>query len=194
MADTPLNSIILIGLKHSGKSTMGKLLAQKIQAVFYDTDDVIQEMTGLSPRELYSSKGPCAFMLAEEEACKKIITTIQGKPSVIATGGGICDNAPALNELQTIGNFVFLKLNMEYSIKRIEDKIQIDPAGKMTNLPLGLVLLIGIKKPMIKQKPHGILLYIKISLFSNSPHYLYINSRFHLLHLLVYPFESATLD
>lgn len=141
MADTPLNSIILIGLKHSGKSTMGKLLAQKIQAVFYDTDDVIQEMTGLSPRELYSSKGPCAFMLAEEEACKKIITTIQGKPSVIATGGGICDNAPALNELQTIGNFVFLKLNMEYSIKRIEDKIQTDPAGKMTNLPSYVAIL-----------------------------------------------------
>ena len=135
MADKTIHSIILIGLKHSGKSTMGKLLAQKLDTTFYDTDDVIQEISGLSPRQLFAKKGPAAFMTVEEEACRKVISKIGDKPVVIATGGGICDNAPALNELQSVGSFLFLKLNMEYSIKRIEDKIEKDEFGEFKNMP-----------------------------------------------------------
>ncbi len=135
MLSNPLSSIILVGLKHSGKSTMGKLLAKKMSSDFIDTDEVIEKITGLSPRDLYNKKGPAAFMLAEEEACRKIVAENPNKQLVIATGGGICDNAPALNELQSIGNFVFLRLDMEFSIKRIEAKISKDEFGNWQNLP-----------------------------------------------------------
>ena len=131
----PLSSIILVGLKHSGKSTMGKLLAKKLSVDFFETNEIMEQMTGLSPRDFYNQKGPAKFMIAEEAACHKIVVENPDKPMVIATGGGICDNAPALNELQNIGNFVFLKLDMEFSIKRIEAKISKDEFGNWQNLP-----------------------------------------------------------
>lgn len=154
MADSNFNSIILVGLKHSGKSTMGKLLAEKLNLDFYDTDEILQQITGLSPREYYAQKGPVAFMIAEEEACKKIIEIIGDKTAVIATGGGICDNAPALTELQAIGNFVFLKLDMQYCIKRIEDKIQVNEFGIMSNLPS----YVAVHNPKNKIQVHQLLL------------------------------------
>ena len=57
--------IILLGIKHCGKSTLGNLLSKQFHCPFFDTDDVITEMTGLSPRQIYQEQGPQAFMEAE---------------------------------------------------------------------------------------------------------------------------------
>ena len=92
------NSIVLMGLKHCGKTTQGKLLAENFSVPFFDTDNVLEEIVGTSFRKYYADKGPAAFALAEEEACHKIVSEHPDDRIVVATGGGICDNAPALNE------------------------------------------------------------------------------------------------
>lgn len=124
-----------MGLKHCGKTTQGKKIAAKLEIPFFDTDYVIEKLTGMSPRELYSSKGAAAFMQAEEEACVKIIKQIDNKPAVISTGGGICDNAPALNVLRACEDFIFLRNDINDSISRITDKIVEPVPGYFENLP-----------------------------------------------------------
>lgn len=124
-----------MGLKHCGKTTQGKKIAAKLELPFFDTDDVIQKLTGMSARELYSSKGVTAFMQAEEDACSKIIKQVDGKPAVISTGGGICDNAPALSILRACEDFIFLRNDINESIKRITDKITEVVPGYFENLP-----------------------------------------------------------
>ncbi|MBQ1794978.1 MAG: shikimate kinase, partial [Treponema sp.] len=47
-------TIALMGIKHCGKSTQGKILAKKMGSDFYDTDEVIAEQTGKSPRQIYT--------------------------------------------------------------------------------------------------------------------------------------------
>ncbi len=84
-ATSIFSNIILIGMPGSGKSTVGKKLAKKLSMKFADTDDVILEVEGRSPKEIIESDGELAFR--EIEA--RIISSIcKEGGQVIATGGG----------------------------------------------------------------------------------------------------------
>lgn len=129
--------IILLGIKHCGKSTLGQMLANQFNCPFFDTDDVIAEMTGKTPREIYQQQGAEAFMEAEARACdylSRYLASLGEAEYVIATGGGICTNQQALDSLQRLGFFLFLEVPEEVAAQRIIDEIQwVD--GVMTNLP-----------------------------------------------------------
>ena len=129
------NSIVLMGLKHCGKTTQGKLLAQKLGVDFFDTDDEIGRLRGMDFRTLYQTKGVTEFTLAEEEACQSIISKNENRQLVISTGGGICDNPPALNTLRSCGTFVFLRLDIQYSVDRIMAKVEQNELGTFKNVP-----------------------------------------------------------
>ena len=118
------DSCVLMGCKHCGKTTQGRLLAQKLGVDFFDTDDEITRLRGMDARTLYKTKGVVAFMMAEEEACRDIIKNNSDNKIVISTGGGICDNPPALQALRDAGTFVFLRLDINLSIDRIMAKIE----------------------------------------------------------------------
>lgn len=124
-----------MGCKHCGKTTQGKLLAQKLGVDFIDTDDEIGRIRGVDFRTLYKTKGVTEFTLAEEEACRKIIEENEGRQLVIATGGGICDNPPALQALRVCDKFIFLRLDIKYSVRRIMSKIEETETGSFTNVP-----------------------------------------------------------
>ncbi len=126
--------LILMGIKHCGKSTQGKLLSAKFSCAFFDTDDVIFEMTGKSPRDIYSQKGKEAFFQAEEEACRSLPAKIHGK-AVIATGGGICNNQGALDVLRNLGTLIFLNSDETTACDRIIKEIVIEQDGILQNLP-----------------------------------------------------------
>lgn len=128
-------SIVLMGCKHCGKTTQGKLLAQKYGVSFIDTDEEIGRIRGVDFRTLYQTKGASEFSLAEEEACQKLIKENEGQQLVIATGGGICDNPPALQALRVCDKFVFLRLDIDFSIARILAKIEETEFGTFKNAP-----------------------------------------------------------
>ena len=124
-----------MGCKHCGKTTQGKHLAEKLGVPFFDTDEEISRIRGVNFRELYKTKGVAEFTLAEEEACSAIIKDNAGQKLVIATGGGICDNPPALQALRDCGTFVFLRLDIKHSVSRIMAKIEETETGNFTNVP-----------------------------------------------------------
>ena len=151
-----MSSIILLGIKHCGKSTQGKLLAKHFSCPFFDTDDEITALTGKSPREIYSELGKEAFIEAEKNACQNLVEKIlaqapsadcqsqaEANVSVIATGGGICNNPDALEILHKIGKFVFLNADEKTAANRIVWEIKYDSDGSMKNLPA----YIANKKP-----------------------------------------------
>lgn len=126
-----LNSIVLMGCKHCGKSTHGKNLAKHMNVDFFDTDSVLEQIVGMTFRDYYRKAGVAKFMEAEEQACHKIITENHNKTIVVATGGGICDNPPAVSHLRELGHFVFLELDLEFSVQRVLNKIEWDPLEKV---------------------------------------------------------------
>ncbi|MBQ4330621.1 MAG: shikimate kinase [Spirochaetaceae bacterium] len=129
--------IILLGIKHCGKSTLGQMLANQFNCPFFDTDDVIAEMTGKTPREIYQQQGAEAFMEAEARACdylSRYLASLGEDEYIIATGGGICTNQQALDSLQRLGFFLFLEVPEEVAAQRILDEIEWED-GTMKNLP-----------------------------------------------------------
>ena len=124
-----------MGCKHCGKSTQGRLLAEKLGVDFFDTDEEIFRLRSMDVRTLYRTKGTAEFVLAEEEACKNIIEKNSDRRIVISTGGGICDNPPALHALRACSTFVFLRLDINHSINRILAKIEETAPGAFKNVP-----------------------------------------------------------
>ena len=131
-------SIILMGIKHCGKSTQGRIISKKLSVPFFDTDDVIFEMTGKTPRQIYTELGNEGFQEAEEKAClflQKKINSSAEKNAVIATGGGICTNKKALDVLKKIGTFVFLKTPERIASLRVLREISVAQDGMLLNVP-----------------------------------------------------------
>ena len=78
-------NIVLIGMPASGKSTVGKLLAQKLNRELVDTDEIIEKRLGCKISEIFESKGEGYFRSVEAQ----VIAEISAQNGlVIATGGG----------------------------------------------------------------------------------------------------------
>lgn len=110
--------IVLMGIKHCGKSTVGKLLAEKIDVTFFDSDDEIEKMVGTSVRSYYKRDGQEAFKKAEANVCEVIQSSFGATNAILATGGGVCDNEDALNALSDCSK-VFLDVPEKIAFERI---------------------------------------------------------------------------
>lgn len=130
-------SIILMGIKHCGKSTQANLIAKKLNLPSYDTDTVMEKLSGKKPRELYVQDGPEAFMEWETKACMSIQAELaeKGTDAVIATGGGICCNEQAVSVLKTMGRLVFLVASEKTAADRIVREASVGPDGKLKGIP-----------------------------------------------------------
>jgi shikimate kinase len=117
--------VVLLGPKHSGKTSVGKVLADLLAVPFYDLDTLIEEKTGESPRTLYG-RGADVFRSAEYEALDGFLEagktggkTLSGFPAVLATGGGIIDNRRAAALLSGKYTKICLDAAAETAWKRI---------------------------------------------------------------------------
>ena len=63
--------MILLGLSRAGKTSVGRLLAERLCCPFYDTDELIRIRTGLTPRQLYRQSGVSALHAAEAAALRE---------------------------------------------------------------------------------------------------------------------------
>jgi shikimate kinase len=107
--------IFLVGPKHSGKTTAGRVLAPLLSGEFTDLDESIETQTGTSPRELYR-KGVQIFNDAECNALDSLLACShkEGRASVrvIAAGGGIIDNPRAMDRLSRAEGILLVYLEL----------------------------------------------------------------------------------
>lgn len=66
--------MILLGLSRAGKTSVGRLLSERLGCSFYDTDELIRIRTGLTPRELCRQAGLSALLTAETAALRECCT------------------------------------------------------------------------------------------------------------------------
>lgn len=110
--------LALLGIKHSGKSSVGRELSRKYEVPFVDTDDLISaDHDGETPRNVMVSKGPAYFRQAEHNAISFCCSTEY--PMILATGGGIADNGPALSTLSRHFTLIYLVENERVLYDRI---------------------------------------------------------------------------
>ncbi|MCQ2554411.1 MAG: shikimate kinase [Clostridia bacterium] len=94
----------------SGKTTVGKKLAELLHKDFYDTDEMIEYREGKSPEDIINEMGEPAFREKERETC---MVLSQVKNAVIATGGGIVLQDDNFYSLTNNGTVVLLKRDLE---------------------------------------------------------------------------------
>jgi shikimate kinase len=81
--------LYLIGFMGSGKSAVGRLLADELGWFFADIDEDIEKVQGVSIAEIFDTRGEEEFRRIEQEALRKRIRDVEcGKPMVVALGGG----------------------------------------------------------------------------------------------------------
>jgi shikimate kinase len=101
---SPAN-LALIGFMGTGKTSVGRLVADLLHFDFLDTDELIQARTGRTIADIFAGDGEPAFRELERQVVQELAAR---KKTVIATGGGLPTNAENLAALKTFALVVCL--------------------------------------------------------------------------------------
>ncbi len=93
-------NIVLVGFMGTGKSAVGRVIAQKLEFHFIDTDDVIEQTSKAKISDIFAEHGEDYFRDLESQAVKSVALM---KNQVIATGGGVVLRSSNIDLLRTGG-------------------------------------------------------------------------------------------
>lgn len=105
-----LQNIVLIGMPGCGKTTIGRLLAERLRRTFVDTDERIEQETSQTPARIIEEEGEEAFREVES----RMIAHITKKPGqVVATGGGSITRESSREAMKQNGYIIYLARAIE---------------------------------------------------------------------------------
>ena len=111
-------NIYLIGFMGTGKSTVGKILADKLGRTFCDLDEMITEKSGKTITEIFDSVNEEGFRKLEAEVLKEVT---ENDNLVVSTGGGVVVTHGNLEMMQDKGKVITLMASAEAIFDRIKD-------------------------------------------------------------------------
>jgi shikimate kinase len=127
----------LIGLPGSGKTTVGRQLARRLQIPFVDSDHAIEARLGCSIREYFEREGEGSFRDLEE----KVIDELSSKEAgVLSTGGGVVIRQNNRTHLRERGKVIYLKSTPEELYRRLRHDVNrpllqvADPLARLRDL------------------------------------------------------------
>jgi shikimate kinase len=129
-------SVLLLGMMGSGKSTVGQILARRLRYRFFDTDVLIERVTGETIAEIFARSGEERFRELETKVLEELSSQTK---TVIATGGGIVLKPMNWSYLRH-GLLIWLDAPIEVLVKRLEADTS-RPLLRETDLESRLTLL-----------------------------------------------------
>ncbi len=130
-------NIILTGFMGTGKSTVGRLLAARLQRAFVDMDAVIEQREGRKISAIFAEEGEPAFRAME----RKLVGELSAQENlIIATGGGVVLNPDNLRDFSATGWVVCLSAPPEVILRRVASEThrplleEQDKAARITRL------------------------------------------------------------
>lgn len=111
--------VFLIGFMGAGKSTVGRLLADRLGFGFVDLDAAIEARSGRSIAEIFAEDGEPAFRAMEHEA---LLEYAGLKNMIVACGGGVVVDHANRAVLRESGTVVYLRVTAEEALARIGDR------------------------------------------------------------------------
>lgn len=100
-----MKNLVLVGFMGSGKSTVGKWVADRLGVSFVDMDALIEQRVGKSISEIFATEGEANFRQLERALVQELAA---GKDQVIAAGGGVALNPQNIRDFQQTGVVVAL--------------------------------------------------------------------------------------
>ncbi len=129
--------VVLIGLPGAGKTTVGRLVAERLHAGFVDIDTILIRKEGKPIAMIFAEKGEPVFREMER---KEVDAALANQPAVIAPGGGWAAQPGALDAARSRGYVVYLKARAEVAAGRAADSgtrpvlMGDDPVARMREL------------------------------------------------------------
>ena len=147
--------IFLIGARASGKSSLGRLLAEKLGIAFVDTDQHIRAASGLEVDEIVTQSGWAAFRARESAILRECART----HTVVATGGGMVLDPHNCEFMRATGAVFFLDVPARILSSRLMENPEAKQRPSLTGLPPAeeIALVLAEREPIYRATAHHII-------------------------------------
>ncbi len=152
-----MKNIVLTGMSGSGKSTVGAILAVRLNSGFADVDFLIEKQEKLSVSEIFTLKGEKYFRGIE----RRTIENLSGENLVISLGGGAFEDDNTRNLLLNNANVFYLETSADVIFSRL--------IGKNDRPILKELTLDKIHSMLEKREKHYKLAHYKVLTDNKSP-------------------------
>ncbi len=142
--------IALVGLPGSGKSTVGRQLARRLNVPFIDSDPVIEQRIGCSIREYFEREGEERFRDVEEDVLDHLTLTHQG---VLSTGGGSPLRAVNRERLRARSHVIYLRSTPDELFRRLRRDVN-RPLLQVSDPMARLRELYAVRDPLYLEVAH----------------------------------------
>lgn len=134
-----IDRVLLVGMMASGKSTVGRLLSDRLDWPYYDNDELLLRAVGVDTRTVLEQRGEAALRRAESAALTVALT--EGGPLVAGVAGGIVSDPLDRDRLRAGGYVVWLRASIETLARRAKGTdrpwLGDDPAAALRALYAG---------------------------------------------------------
>lgn len=141
--------VYLVGMPASGKSTLGRALAERTRRPFVDLDAVVEELTGKSVREIFRDEGDYAFRELEHEALHFVAE--KERPLIVATGGGTPCYFANMDTMNQTGRTIYLNVSLPELRRRVEAQ---DEDRPLLSGRLGPELELFLMQLLLEREPY----------------------------------------
>ncbi|HEX2822508.1 MAG TPA: shikimate kinase, partial [Streptosporangiaceae bacterium] len=108
--------IVLVGFMGAGKTTIGGLLAARLELSFADSDQVIEQRAGRPVQQIFAEDGEPAFRALEHQV---IADLLDGPEMIIALGGGAAEHPQTQAKLGLGAEVVYLQVGYDQALRRV---------------------------------------------------------------------------
>jgi XRE family aerobic/anaerobic benzoate catabolism transcriptional regulator len=137
--------IALIGLRGAGKSTLGALLAERLNMRFIELDKIIEQEHGASAATLFDVYGQATFRRYEREALTRLVAT--NSAAVIATAGGIVADDTTFAQLLEQTHVIWLQASPAEHMRRVMEQGDFRPMEHNKDAMNDLIAILDARAP-----------------------------------------------
>ncbi|HET6839666.1 MAG TPA: helix-turn-helix transcriptional regulator [Bradyrhizobium sp.] len=146
LREKPFAGIALIGLRGAGKSTLGKILAKKIDWNFVELNKEIEAQNGLSVAEIIALYGQEGFRRMEQTALSQLLA--RRELTVLATGGGIVSEPLTFDLILSSFYTIWLKAEPEEHMARVRGQGDLRPMADDRSAMSELRTILKSREPL----------------------------------------------
>ena len=141
--------IVLTGFMGSGKSTVGRLVADALGCPFLDLDEIIEKKAGRRIPDIFAQDGEKGFRRLEKQALEKTVARYAENTAVLALGGGTVTIPGAVQLLQEKTLCIYLQADFDTLLARLEGQTEGRPlAGE------GMAERLAGREPLYEAAAH----------------------------------------